>query len=139
MATAPDHRHSKRVEVCARVHVRAGNAPEEVLLSHDWTDRSVFLRTHHPLPLGTPASLSVVIPHETSPVRLEAAVTRVVAEDHAAPTRPPGMALHFGPMPLVLKAHLAELVERSAIKHILEAKSVPPADSRVRSAAVAMR
>lgn len=124
---ASDHRHGRRLELSTRVHVKADNQPDEVLMSHDWNGQSVFLRTHHPLPLGARAELSIVIPHATAPVVLKGTVARVVTTDDNAPSRPPGMALHFGPMPHILTSHLAALHEQSTITNPpVPAKAMPP-------------
>jgi CheY-like chemotaxis protein len=114
------------MELSIRVHVMSEGQPETVLMSHDWGNKSVFLRTHHPLPLGAPARISVVIPRQPTPVVMDAVVARVVTAEHNAPTLPPGMALHFGTMPPLLRSHLAGLHEHTAIRTIIGAKIMPP-------------
>jgi CheY-like chemotaxis protein len=96
------------VELDIRVHVRDEQGRESVLLSHNWGDHSVFLRTRAPYGLGTTLSGYVNLPDSRERAELQGVVTRIVL-DEGDSGRPSGMALRLSHFPENLVHYLSRM------------------------------
>ena len=88
-------RRDKRVNLDTRVHVRGPDGRETLLLSVDWTPRSVFLRTREPFSPGTHVDMFVVIGQPVRRINLGGLVTRVVPHMPGALHVREGMVVTF--------------------------------------------
>jgi hypothetical protein len=110
-----EHRKSARCELDLRVHVQDMGGKESVLLSHDWGENSVFLRTHNPLPIGSLVAGYVVIPDPPTRAEIRGVVVRAVKPGDLSHHRPPGMALRLTFCPDILRQHVVRASRNQAI------------------------
>lgn len=108
-------RKAVRLPLELRVHVLDTHGAETLLMSHDWSANGVFLRTRHPLPVGTLTRLSVLLPGGHAPVTLRALVTRNVREVDPENHRPPGMGMRLVDVPAPLLVYLHAMARQRAV------------------------
>ncbi len=94
-ATTRKDRHETRVAFDTRVHVIGPGERETVLMSADWSSRSVFLRTREPLTPGTPVRIFVMMGHPLRRLTLSGKVVRSVPHVSGVPSAREGMAVVF--------------------------------------------
>src|ERR1700722_10894698 len=74
-----ERRGGARITFETRVHVTTPGCKEQILMSSDWTKRSVFVRTRSPLASGTRVEMSLIIGRPAQLVKLAGVVTRVTS------------------------------------------------------------
>jgi len=123
-----ERRTNARLPVDIHVHVEAeGGGPEVVLLSHDWSSTSVFLRTHAPLPVGTRVSMFSVIGHPVERVSFVGTVLRAAPGDVHGLHSVQGMVIALDALPQKLRAFLEQTARRPYLDKVpLPATVVPP-------------
>jgi hypothetical protein len=105
------------------VHVRGPDDHDVVLMSADWSARSVFLRTREPYPVETPLQMFVLIGRPPRRVALSGVVTRVVPHVPGSLHVREGMVIAFDkPQPELGKELEAQLW---ATKHLEVAQATP--------------
>jgi hypothetical protein len=71
-------RREERIALDVHVHVRGPDGHDVVLMSVDWSSRSVFLRSREPFALGTPVDMFALVGNPLRRVTLAGIVRRIV-------------------------------------------------------------
>jgi hypothetical protein len=118
-----------RLPVDLRVHVHRTDGTETILMSHDWSNHGVFLRTLTPLPVATHVTLSSLIGHPAERVSMTGVVVRVAVELNPTSRTPHGMAIHLDELPKKLRSFLEETARRPYLEKLpvpTPATVIPP-------------
>ncbi len=107
-----------RLPVDLRVHVHRADGTETILMSHDWSNHGVFLRTLTPLPLATQVSLSALVGRPAERVTMKGVVVRVTVEPDPKARTPHGMAIQLDDLPKKLRSFLEETARRPYLEKV---------------------
>ncbi len=126
MEPRTERRRAPRIQLDIRVHIVGAHGDETILLSHDWSIRSVFLRTLTPLPVNSRVAMYTVLGHPVERIPLSGMVVRSSAPRGPGSHETHGMAVALDELPLKLRALLAGTAQRVTFSPpVLEATILP--------------